>query len=547
MPDRIGQAIEYHEATKHHFDRYARGPGYLDWATQPDPFRRYEGAPVISLKKIPPDDRQDYDTAFTAGRISPAALSFSALSRLFYDSLALSAWKSSGGATWALRVNPSSGNLHPTEGYLICGPLPGLGTSPAVYHYAPRDHALELRATLPHALWEKLTESWPHGTLFVGLTSIHWREAWKYGERAFRYCQLDVGHALGAVTLAASGLGWRAALLDGLSHDQLECLLGTSGSQASQAEREEPDCLVAIGPHGPAFPTLRSLDPEAIEGCSALAWQGRPNRLSRSHMNWDAIDAVSRASRKPLTDVPCSTPASTEDEGHEVPQRGLSLRRILHQRRSAVSMDGTSTMSRSDFYRLLMKTLPGPDRLAFAALPWDAQVHLVLFVHRIQGLHPGLYLLVRNAAHKVALQAGMKDNFLWRKPEGCPRNLHLFCLAEGDVRKMAMQLSCFQDIAGDGCFSAGMIVRFQENLESKGAWFYPRLYWECGMIGQVLYLEAEALNLRGTGIGCFFDNPNHEILGLQDLQFQDLYHFTVGGPVEDPRISTLPPYPEDTP
>jgi hypothetical protein len=65
------------------------------------------------------------------------------------------------------------------------------------------------------------------------------------------------------------------------------------------------------------------------------------------------------------------------------------------------------------------------------------------------------------------------------------------------------------------------------------------------MIGQVLYLEAEALNLRGTGIGCFFDNPGHEMLGLQDLQFQDLYHFTVGGPVEDRRISTLPPYPED--
>ena len=547
MPDRIEQAIEYHEATKHHFDRYARGPGYLDWATPPDPFRRYQGTPIVALEKIPMDDRQDYDAAFTAGRISPAALSFYALSRLCYDSLALSAWKSSGGASWALRVNPSSGNLHPTEGYRLCGPLPGLGTSPAVYHYAPRDHALELRATLPQALWEKLTVSWPHGTLFVGLTSIHWREAWKYGERAFRYCQLDVGHALGAVTLAASGLGWRTELLDGLSHHQLACLLGTSDSQASEAEREEPDCLVAIGPEGSAFPALRSLDPAAIEGCSALSWQGRPNRLSRSHVDWNVIATVSRASRKPLTDVPCSAPASTVDESHEVPQRGLSLRRIVHQRRSAVSMDGTSTMIRSDFYRLLMKTLPGPDRLPFAVLPWDAQVHLVLFAHRIQRLHPGLYLLVRNAAHKVALQAGMKDNFLWRKPEGCPQDLHLFCLAEGDVRKMAMQVSCFQDIAGDGCFSAGMIVRFQENLESKGAWFYPRLYWECGMIGQVLYLEAEALNLRGTGIGCFFDNPSHEILGLQDFQFQDLYHFTVGGPVEDRRISTLPPYPEDPP
>ena len=29
----------------------------------------------------------------------------------------------------------------------------------------------------------------PDGVMLVALTSIHWREAWKYGERAFRYCQ----------------------------------------------------------------------------------------------------------------------------------------------------------------------------------------------------------------------------------------------------------------------------------------------------------------------------------------------------------------------
>jgi len=33
----------------------------------------------------------------------------------------------------SLRVNPSSGNLHPTESYLVAGPLPGLHDKPAVY------------------------------------------------------------------------------------------------------------------------------------------------------------------------------------------------------------------------------------------------------------------------------------------------------------------------------------------------------------------------------------------------------------------------------
>lgn len=62
------------------------------------------------------------------------------------------------------------------------------------------------------------------------------------------------------------------------------------------------------------------------------------------------------------------------------------------------------------------------------------------------------------------------------------------------------------------------------------------------MIGQVLYLEAEAHGMRGTGMGCFFDDITHEILGLSDNTFQDLYHFSIGKAVEDKRLMTLPPY-----
>lgn len=45
-----------------------------------------------------------------------------------------------------------------------------------------------------------------------------------------------------------------------------------------------------------------------------------------------------------------------------------------------------------------------------------------------------------------------------------------------------------------------------ERAVTDGAWRYPRLYWECGQIGQLLYLEAEAAGLSGTGIGCYFDD-----------------------------------------
>jgi hypothetical protein len=76
----------------------------------------------------------------------------------------------------------------------------------------------------------------------------------------------------------------------------------------------------------------------------------------------------------------------------------------------------------------------------------------------------------------------------------------------------------------------------------QGPWWYRRLYWEAGSIGQVLYLEAEAAGFRGTGIGCFFDDLVHGVVGIEDERFQSLYHFTVGGPEEDLRLLTHPPY-----
>lgn len=62
------------------------------------------------------------------------------------------------------------------------------------------------------------------------------------------------------------------------------------------------------------------------------------------------------------------------------------------------------------------------------------------------------------------------------------------------------------------------------------------------MIGQCLYLAAEAHGVRGTGIGCYFDDPFHELLGISTNSWQSLYHFTIGHPMEDPRLQTLPAY-----
>ena len=87
-----------------------------------------------------------------------------------------------------------------------------------------------------------------------------------------------------------------------------------------------------------------------------------------------------------------------------------------------------------------------------------------------------------------------------------------------------------------------MLAEFRETLDGFGPWFYRCLYWETGVVGQVLYLEAEASGIRGTGIGCFFDDLTHQVFGIEGDRFQVLYHFTMGGAVDDPRLRTSPPY-----
>ena len=209
---------------------------------------------------------------------------------------------------WALRVNPSSGNLHPTEGYLICGVLPGLNyaplVAPLVAHYAPAEHSLEVRARLTPHIWQALREGvvlnrgdgLPEETIFVGLTSILWREAWKYGDRAFRYCQHDVGHALGALGIAAAGLGWQARLLDDLGTDQVGTLLGVADPRG--AEPEHPDCLVAVFPQSARFQQW-TLPESILDIFRPLGWQGEPNILSPSHVEWRWAEAAAEIVRKP--------------------------------------------------------------------------------------------------------------------------------------------------------------------------------------------------------------------------------------------------------
>ncbi|CAD6235639.1 unnamed protein product [Miscanthus lutarioriparius] len=497
-------AADYHCRTKHSPTAgYARGPGRLDWANQPNPFLRFSPAPQLPLPNPPPVAPVPYPALFHSPPPPPQPLAVDSLSALLFHSLALSAWKSAGLSTWSLLVNPSRCNLHPTEAHLVF-PHPREAGRLAVAHYAPRDHLLEVRATAPVRDRSAILSA--PGMAVLALSSIFWREAWKYGERALRYCNHDVGHALAAVAVAAATLGWDARLLDGLSDEDLGRLVGVEkGSPATPpeeppdkvvkgkapwVERQHPDCAVLLFPAGSEPEIDYGRMSEMLRGFDGLEWVGKANALSKDHVVWDVIYRTAEQVKK-------HGPAPGE-------------------RFFVMPRQKSPALSKGLYNELTVQEAAEEKRGGHGRHACDGKGYVLSDADALPpirgGLPRGMYFLVRNEEHFDALQHAMRQDFEWVKPEGCPDGLPLYRLMKGDCQKLAMQVSCFQEIASHGCFSRGMIARFEPVLHEKGEWMYPRLFWETGILGQVLYLEAHAVGISATGIGCYFDDAAAVVL-----------------------------------
>lgn len=527
-----GLTIEaYHRRTQHRYGRFAAGPRYLDWSCQPFPFRIWAGSPATTLPFETSPLPVSFHTLHLAGAIPPREVHRESLGLFWSLAMGLTAAKELTGTRWALRANPSSGNLHPIEGYLVWPG--GGGVAAGVHHYRSRDHLLEGRALLPPEA------VWPWKGFFVALSSVAWRTSWKYGERAFRYVFLDAGHALASLRYAAAVLGWTLQVDGRWGDAEGEALLGLlREADFRVAEREGLEMLAWVSP-------VRSEPPSPREVLSAFRearWKGQANRLSGAQIPWQVVEWARAAARIPAGGP--WEPAFRPSEGLpalKVPSRNRRAVEVLRDRRSGVAYDGKTPMAREVFFRMADALLPRPGVPPFDALPWPARVHALFFLHRVENLQPGLYLLPRRLGALEELRRVLDGGFLFEEVEGAPTHLGLLRLKGGDLRDEARFLSCNQEIASQSAFAVSLAAEFAPVLKNR-PWVYRHLHYEAGAVGHALYLWAEAEGFRGTGIGCFFDDEVHRRLGLGGNDLQVLYHFTVGTPMEDRRLVTLPPY-----
>jgi SagB-type dehydrogenase family enzyme len=511
----------YHNETKHSQQRYAKSLGYMDWNTQPNPFRTYQNTTKTALPLAFEHDTLPYKDIFEQPKqkSSTASLNLESISQFFQFSMGLAAIKEFQGQSWALRCNASSGNLHPTESYIIVHDIQSIPNG--LHHYAPQEHELELLSSAQKDF------ALPKNSFLVCLSSIVWREAWKYGERAWRYTQLDCGHALKALEVSAFMLGWKVQLFN-VPDTSLQRLMGfDQKNRFIQEETEFADLLMMVTPDANDC-SLTSFDVDTLQQSLQQKYEGQANQLSKAWHHWDILQKIEDATRHESNDETAYFEHTFLKNSHR--RINTSAKEIILNRRSVQKMNPKDAFISKKAFETILGSIRSE----------KSNIHLVIFVHNIEALDSGLYILIRNPKHKAILQELLKDDFLWQRVN--TQEGELYCLQHGDFKFISKAISCNQDIASEGAFSLGMLAQFMHPIQNNGTSVYKHLYWECGAIGQQLYLESTSLNLSATGIGCFLDDMMHDTIGLQSNHFQSLYHFTVGRGLTDNRLTTRKPY-----
>ncbi|WP_024790701.1 MULTISPECIES: SagB/ThcOx family dehydrogenase [unclassified Lebetimonas] len=467
------KSIEYHQTTRHYPNKFAKSLGYLDWANQPSPYKEYINAKKIPLPN-PEIEKLTYEKLYLKN--SSKEINIQNLAAFLRYSAAINAKKVLGMNEWYVRVNPSSGNLHPEETYIIL--------KNGVYHFNVKEFCLEKIAK-----GENLVEN---GFVLI-FTSIPLRESWKYGERALRYCLLDTGHLIASSRFSSNMLGWKMEYINDIDEEKLSNLINLNKAKFYENEDE----IFEAG-----FYVYRDKKPKInFENFKNLEFHLEYKKLANDSVKWDIIFETAKELKR-------KEPFKTflKDEIPKFISSPFNAYEIIDNRRSALGFI-PSYIEKKDFLDILDKTLPRN------IPPFDVKVTLntvdfVIFVNRVDGIEEGIYYFSR------------KENKL--------TNLH-----KGDFSEASKFANCIQDLGKDSTFTINMV-----SPKPKKEYEYKLLNFEAGIIGEVLYLEAEAKNLRGCGIGCFFDNLITEEI-LNNVNYLALYGFSVGSPKADERIIKL--------
>ncbi|MEO0136646.1 MAG: SagB/ThcOx family dehydrogenase [candidate division WOR-3 bacterium] len=134
-----------------------------------------------------------------------------------------------------LRAAPSAGATYPLE--IFVAKKDGLFRYIPQGHKLKRESAEDLRKELAHAAWNQMFIA--DAGLVIIITAVYQRTASRYGERAYRYINNEVGHCAQNIHLEAVALGLGSVPVGAFDDGRVKKIL--------KLKDEEPLYIVPVG------------------------------------------------------------------------------------------------------------------------------------------------------------------------------------------------------------------------------------------------------------------------------------------------------------
>ncbi|MCS7142861.1 MAG: SagB/ThcOx family dehydrogenase [Aigarchaeota archaeon] len=497
-------ALTYHESTKHSYISIRSSGHRLDWSNKPYPFKVYLDGERVHLPKELRLPKSSALRSITGRSEVMERLDVSSLSGLLFFSYGITRVREYFGERFYFRAAPCTGALYQSELYVVSHNVVGL--EQGVYHFDPGEFVLTVLRRGDFRWWMReatLDDSVKGCGASVILTSVPWRNAWKYGERSYRHSFWDGGVILANMISVANALGIESKIFVGFVDKRVNDLLGIGGMEesaiavldmkvnggAATVPRaiEQLDSLdlprLPYSPRELSYPAIvKAFETSALQSAEALReWRARVAEYARSKITDDR-----------LVDMRVEIPSENDRPLHEVILQRGSTRRFSRR-----------PIKRGDLETILRCSSSSLNS-DFTIKPTLSLLDIYLIVNEVDGLEEGAYFYDR-----------VRDS--------------LVGLKRGRFRTVSRHLCLEQDLGGDASAVLFFMADVREVVKMLGERGYRACQLEAGVRAGRTYLAAYALGLGATGL-TFYDDDVREFFSPHAADKENMMTVAIGVP-----------------
>lgn len=474
--------LDYHNITNHTVQSVRENNQTLDFSNLPRTYKLYRKLETVPLPEELVPSSIPVLTALSAHSATPPATSIpnlATLATLLKLSAGITKWLTVPNGKMAFRAASCTGAMYHIELYVVCGELEGLPAG--VYQYGVHDNALRLirsgdfRTALVGATADNYDVANAPATIVN--TSVFWRNAWKYQDRAYRHAFWDSGTILANTLAVAASHSLSASVVTGFVDESVNRVVDIDGS------KEAALFLVPIG-YAPSMCASIADAPDRVR-LETLPYSPQEIRypliqsthLASSLMDTDEVETWRMSA---FTSTP-STPGG-DVKPLEVPTKSFLLRESVDEvilRRGSTRRFQETSMTYEDLSTMLATVREGGVR-DYAEDVGASLNDIYLIVNAVDGLPSGTYVYYR-------------------------RSQKLELLREHGYRDEAGHLGLDQALARDASVNVYFMSDLNHVLENLGPRGYRAAQLDASTTAGRLYLSAYALGLGASGL-TFFDD-----------------------------------------